>query len=513
MKITFVLTLSLYLVLPVLTFSQERNCDEANRIIYEANRKLSTQEGYLQRIQLYKEAISICPKSEYAHNNLADTYERQGRFEEAISEYRKAIEINGEFSTSYFSLGDIYLKTNRQEEAAKWYKKGLEIKPDDKVSRQRLEKAQFISEELREYGVITAESIKKLLASKTRTLGEIVSIQFNEDMIAFDYDKAELKPAAVPQLQQIGIALRDILGTRDIQVEGLGNTVIQISGHTDSRGTDSYNNDLSRKRAATVVSYLTNEYSIPSDRIIAEGYGEGMPLCTVETEACHALNRRVEIAKLPNPHSTRSLNSTEDSELAYELGVFYKKSGHKGINTIYTDNVQLENNDKIFLFFRPAQDSFVYILNEDSDSNFTLIYPSPGESSRVKKGRDYWVPSMGKAYTLEGASGREKIYFIATSWPLENSKGELTAKLLHDAVKSLKSQPTRAILPVASGSDITTADDSSSPESISETESGEYAHNESVQQNAEQIITDFGPYLMSIEGNGGWVKTVEFVHK
>lgn len=69
---------------------------------------------------------------------------------------------------------------------------------------------------------------------------------------------------------------------------------IEISAHTDSKGSDEYNLQLSQKRAESVVQYLINK-GINPERLIAKGYGESMPVADNETEEGRALNRRVEM--------------------------------------------------------------------------------------------------------------------------------------------------------------------------------------------------------------------------
>ncbi|WP_423998232.1 OmpA family protein [Maribacter sp. IgM3_T14_3] len=68
---------------------------------------------------------------------------------------------------------------------------------------------------------------------------------------------------------------------------------IQIFGHTDSVGSDSFNNRLSARRASEVVAYLT-ENGIQKNRIAAQGFGSSKPISRNKTEAGRFLNRRVE---------------------------------------------------------------------------------------------------------------------------------------------------------------------------------------------------------------------------
>ncbi|HJZ40299.1 MAG TPA: OmpA family protein [Bacteroidales bacterium] len=83
--------------------------------------------------------------------------------------------------------------------------------------------------------------------------------------IFFDLDKAELRPESMVSLDKLVETLNDN-----------PNIVIELGSHTDSRASDAYNDDLSRRRAQSVVNYLI-EKGIPRDRLVAKGYGETQP--------------------------------------------------------------------------------------------------------------------------------------------------------------------------------------------------------------------------------------------
>ncbi len=74
-------------------------------------------------------------------------------------------------------------------------------------------------------------------------------------------------------------------------------TRIQILGHTDSQGSETYNVDLSARRAASVGAYLTST-GVDAGRITTSGRGEGVPVATNATAAGRAINRRVEVTIL-----------------------------------------------------------------------------------------------------------------------------------------------------------------------------------------------------------------------
>jgi OOP family OmpA-OmpF porin len=99
----------------------------------------------------------------------------------------------------------------------------------------------------------------------------------------FDFDKSVLKPA--------GKAKLDDLVTK---VKGISLEVIIAVGHTDSIGTDAYNQKLSVRRAEAVKAYLVSK-GIEKNRIYTEGKGEKQPVADNKTKEGRAKNRRVEI--------------------------------------------------------------------------------------------------------------------------------------------------------------------------------------------------------------------------
>ncbi len=100
--------------------------------------------------------------------------------------------------------------------------------------------------------------------------------------IFFEFNKTYLLPESYTELDKVARFMFE----ENIQL-------IEISGHTDSEGSDTYNQKLSDGRAAAVVSYLTSKGVLP-ERMQAAGYGESRPVDTNQTEAGRAQNRRVE---------------------------------------------------------------------------------------------------------------------------------------------------------------------------------------------------------------------------
>jgi outer membrane protein OmpA-like peptidoglycan-associated protein len=101
--------------------------------------------------------------------------------------------------------------------------------------------------------------------------------------VLFDTAQANLKPGAASTMDRLAQFMRDY-GERQVMIEG----------HTDSRGEDAYNIDLSQRRAAAVRDALL-ERNIEPQRIRIVGLGEGYPVASNDTQAGMQQNRRVEI--------------------------------------------------------------------------------------------------------------------------------------------------------------------------------------------------------------------------
>lgn len=103
------------------------------------------------------------------------------------------------------------------------------------------------------------------------------------DKVLFNFDSATLTPQANDLLAQISNRLTD----------GAVISVL-VKGHTDSVGSDAYNDKLSQRRADSVASFLVGQ-GIAANKIKAQGLGESQPVADNATDAGRAQNRRVEI--------------------------------------------------------------------------------------------------------------------------------------------------------------------------------------------------------------------------
>jgi len=101
--------------------------------------------------------------------------------------------------------------------------------------------------------------------------------------VNFDFDKAALRQ------EDLAIIDRDAA-----DLDKWGNVNIEVAGHTDNRGSDKYNMNLSQQRAEAVRNYLISK-GIAADRLTAKGYGESQPVADNDTDEGRFKNRRVEL--------------------------------------------------------------------------------------------------------------------------------------------------------------------------------------------------------------------------
>jgi outer membrane protein OmpA-like peptidoglycan-associated protein len=105
--------------------------------------------------------------------------------------------------------------------------------------------------------------------------------------ITFATDQAAVQPQFYPTLNSVALVLREF-----------DQTLVDVYGHTDSTGSDSYNFNLSQQRAQSVLAYLTSQGLDPR-RFEAQGFGETRPIADNSTEQGRSANRRVEIRIVP----------------------------------------------------------------------------------------------------------------------------------------------------------------------------------------------------------------------
>jgi outer membrane protein OmpA-like peptidoglycan-associated protein len=154
-----------------------------------------------------------------------------------------------------------------------------------RAAQQRAQASQQEAEASRESALQARAELEELrkdlteLQAKPTERGMVLTL----GDVLFDTAQATLKPGADQTIDQLAEFLEKNEGTR-----------IRIEGHTDSRGSDEYNRELSRQRAQSVAGALESE-GIPPSRVEVLGRGEGYPVAGNESAAGRQQNRRVEI--------------------------------------------------------------------------------------------------------------------------------------------------------------------------------------------------------------------------
>lgn len=127
-----------------------------------------------------------------------------------------------------------------------------------------------------------AEEIKdKVPEAKVERVGEGIVVELSSQIL-FGFDQADLSTQAKSNLDQLVKVLNEY-----------PDTDIELQGHTDSRGSEAYNQTLSERRAGAVSSYLASR-GINNTRLSTKGFGETMPKYDNDSEEGRAQNRRVE---------------------------------------------------------------------------------------------------------------------------------------------------------------------------------------------------------------------------
>lgn len=133
-----------------------------------------------------------------------------------------------------------------------------------------------------------AEEIKNTVPdAKVERVGEGIVVEFSSNIL-FGFDQADLSSDATENLNKLVTVLNTYPDTN-----------IELQGHTDSKGSESYNQSLSEKRAGTVSQYLSSQ-GINTSRLTTVGFGETMPKYDNDTDEGMAQNRRVEFVITAN---------------------------------------------------------------------------------------------------------------------------------------------------------------------------------------------------------------------
>lgn len=229
---------------------------------------------------------------------VADEYSL--KYGSALQAYSEAIRLNPSFAQAYLKRGALVfrLSPSLSVEALKDLNRAVELDPENGEALYQRARISFfiLNNEAGRRDMIKAaglghegalaylQSPGTAVSSAYVDLGSSISPK-RPPVVFFEFDSTHIDEAGRELLDGIAVFLRN--GRRDISV--------YITGHTDNRGSEEYNQDLSMRRAQAVHSYLSARGVTPVDRLVIRYYGESRPLASNDTGEGRAKNRRVEL--------------------------------------------------------------------------------------------------------------------------------------------------------------------------------------------------------------------------
>jgi len=144
----------------------------------------------------------------------------------------------------------------------------------------------YMDNQQRDFEAALAEEQRLNQIEIERLQDDLLKINLSNE-VSFDFSSAQLKPAFLRTLDKVSAVLRRY-----------DRSIVHVIGHTDSIGSERYNQLLSERRAQSVVDYM-NRQGVSMNRLRTEGRGELEPRDSNATEAGRQLNRRVELIIKP----------------------------------------------------------------------------------------------------------------------------------------------------------------------------------------------------------------------
>ena len=134
---------------------------------------------------------------------------------------------------------------------------------------------------------------RSLSSNEREEIATIVEDKPKIDLeINFEYNSAEISSKSLTSVQALGRALSN---------SNLKGSTFVVAGHTDSAGTESYNQDLSERRADAIKRYLIDQYGINASDLVAVGYGKSK--LKDPNQPMAEVNRRVQVVNMENKAS------------------------------------------------------------------------------------------------------------------------------------------------------------------------------------------------------------------
>ena len=129
---------------------------------------------------------------------------------------------------------------------------------------------------------------RSLSSGERDQISTIASEKPNIDLeVRFDYNSSDISASSMPNVQALGSALSN---------PSLKGSTFLVAGHTDAQGGESYNQDLSERRADAIKNYLVSHYSIAAADLVTVGYGKSKP--KDPSAPMDPANRRVQVVNM-----------------------------------------------------------------------------------------------------------------------------------------------------------------------------------------------------------------------
>jgi outer membrane protein OmpA-like peptidoglycan-associated protein len=238
------------------------------------NAKKSVVMTAREAVQTAEDARLISVKRRDEGRKAAERSAAQARVEE---ESRKRVQAEDERINA--ERAKLEAEAARQEALAQQQAAEAETQRARLAADQAAREKRSAENEKTELRARLTQQLNAVLETRDTARGLIV----NMSDVLFDTGKYNLRPAAREKLAKIaGI----VLAHPDLRLE--------VEGHTDDRGSETYNQELSEKRALAVRDYLVAQGLAPAT-IVAKGFGESMPLLGNDTAEGRQRNRRVEL--------------------------------------------------------------------------------------------------------------------------------------------------------------------------------------------------------------------------
>lgn len=366
---------------------------ERARTLFEAARK---EQDPQKRVALLRESVAVSEQFENAMTlgdtllvGLHEPVEARHWFVRALGRAvspkamaQAAAQVAGTYEGSPACLSD----------RIAWLKRSL--------GYQRLPEVEDLLKQAlqtsRSAPVLDAAAIRAQLRSceagaEIRTAARGVGIAPSVELrIEFDYDRDTLSSIGRSQAQQLGEAL---------SAPDYRDRTIRLIGHTDARGTDAYNDDLSRRRARTVGDFLVRQFGFSSAKVVPEGRGKRDLLFSGDTEAIHAMNRRVEVRVQNASPEVERLRTATDLNLWNELERLVVRAS-MGLD-VQTKTTLLDG-DKLVVAVTVPFDGYVNVLNlSEDDPQITVLFPNAyRQDNFVRAGTVLAIPGPTDRFSL-----------------------------------------------------------------------------------------------------------------